>query len=186
MCSDDEQADLAAICRRETEAWAAFYNSLVHATYALIWHLTGGNRSTAEDLNQETWLAAIESIDDFDPQRGSLRGWLFGIARNKAVAHLRRQKVRDANVQRVSQASAIAGNAPQPDALAEADEHAAFVRAALAILPPDWRGVLRGKYVDGLTVNQLAEQMGRTPKAVESLLSRSRAELREMLNTSVN
>ena len=86
----EETIDLQSIQRREQQAWALLYDSLVHGTFGLIWNLTGGDRLVCEDLNQETWLAAIDSIEDFDPQRGNLKSWVFGIARNKAMQHLRR------------------------------------------------------------------------------------------------
>lgn len=55
------------------------------------------------------------------------------------------------------------------------------VRAALAELGAETRGVLLGKYVDGRSVSQLADEFGRSPKAIESLLSRARARMRRLL-----
>jgi len=55
----EETIDLQSIQRRERQTWALLYDSLVHGTFGLIWKLTGGDRLVCEDLNQETWLAAI-------------------------------------------------------------------------------------------------------------------------------
>jgi len=185
----DTQFEVAALRDRDSEAWMSFYNSLVHGTYAFLWHLTGRNRAVAEDLNQETWLSAIESIDQFDESRGTLQGWLFGIARKKGVEYLRRQRVLlgKGTPGIVTPDSLVDGElANSPQANAVSSERAVLVRAALKVLPPDRRNVLRGKYVEGLTVNQLAERFGKSPKAIESLLTRSRGELREILNSTIN
>ena len=185
----DEPTVVAALRGRDSQAWIAFYNSLVHGTYTFLWHLTGRNRAVAEDLNQETWLSAIESIDQFDESRGSLRGWLFGIARNKGVAHLRHRKVLlpEGASEPIAPDSLVAcERAHSPPALAERNERAALVRGALEVLPPDRRHILHGKYVEGLSVKELADRLGKSPKAIESLLTRSRGELRELLDSTVN
>jgi RNA polymerase sigma-70 factor (ECF subfamily) len=67
-----------------------------------------------------------------------------------------------------------------PDVIG-AIERADAVRAALAELGAENRGVLLGKYVDGRSVDQLAQQFGRSPKAIESLLSRARGRMRQLL-----
>ena len=63
----------------------------------------------------------------------------------------------------------------------EGTERASVIRAALLRLSRDHRDVLLGKYGDGLTVREIADRSGRTPKAVESLLSRAREQLRTLL-----
>ena len=60
------------------------------------------------------------------------------------------------------------------------------VRTALAELGPDSRAVLLGKYIDGRTVDELAGRLGRTPKAIESLLSRARGRMRSLLGPYVD
>jgi len=181
----DEAIDVSAIQRRDRQAWALLYDSLVHATYGLIWKLTGGNRQVCEDLNQATWLAAMDSIDDFDPVRGNIKGWVLGIARNKALQRLRKSyqsRVESGGTFRESETiqSTLAAT---PAAIIEANERAAVIQAALATLPPDRRAVLHSKYIEGLSVKQIANKTGKTPKAVESMLSRSREQLRDLLHS---
>ena len=60
-------------------------------------------------------------------------------------------------------------------------ERNSVVRAAILLLPEDRREVLLCKYVEGLSVCNIANRMGKTAKAIESLLSRSREQLRELL-----
>jgi RNA polymerase sigma-70 factor (ECF subfamily) len=185
----EETIDLQSIQRRERQAWALLYDSLVHGTFGLIWKLTGGDRLVCEDLNQETWLAAIDSIKDFDPQRGDLKSWVFGIARNKAIQHLRRA-YRDRATEHVSlpadEPLDNSASAALPSTVLETNERAALIQAALVTLPQERRDVLHCKYVEGHSVKQIAKKFGKTPKAVESMLSRARDELRDLLQWTLS
>jgi RNA polymerase sigma factor (sigma-70 family) len=74
-----------------------------------------------------------------------------------------------------------ANSSVMPVDVLEQVERRCVVRAALLILPDDRRDVLLSKYVEGLSVNTIATRKGKTVKAVESLLSRSRDQLRGLL-----
>ncbi len=136
----------------------------------------------AEEIHQETWLAALAGIDGFDGQRGELRAWIFGIARLKVALHFRRRAgVRGEAGDGGHIVAALENGAILPDDLLGAVERNDAVRAALAELGDDARGALLAKYVDGHSVGEVARQLGRTPKAVESLLSRARERMRKLL-----
>ena len=68
-----------------------------------------------------------------------------------------------------------------PPELLEGVERADMVRAALLCLNDDWRAALLDKYAEGLSVAEIAARTGRTAKAVESVLSRAREQLRALL-----
>jgi RNA polymerase sigma-70 factor (ECF subfamily) len=175
-----------AIRSRDRDAWAAFYDAHVRDVYAVIWHLVRGDSALAEELNQAVWLSAIESAERFDPQRGTLPGWLIGIARNQVALHFRRramQRAVDANLAESQPAGAVESRSV-PDQASLRSEQLCQVRAALAQLATDRRKLIEGKYVEGLSVRQLAERSGKSAKAVESLLQRARTELRRLLNNS--
>ena len=82
-------------------------------------------------------------------------------------------------------ASKSASTVPPPTVL-EADERAALIQAALATLPKERRDVLKSKYIEGRSVKEIAGKFGRTPKAVESMLSRARGELRDLLQWTLD
>jgi RNA polymerase sigma-70 factor (ECF subfamily) len=74
----------------------------------------------------------------------------------------------------------IVGDWPAPDAAGTAErERSEQIALALAELSPRYEQVLRAKYLDGLSVQVIAEQSGETPKAIESLLTRARQAFRE-------
>jgi RNA polymerase sigma factor (sigma-70 family) len=68
-----------------------------------------------------------------------------------------------------------------PEDVLEQVEQRSVVRAAILLLPDDRRTVLLWKYVEGLSVETIAIRMGRTAKAVESLLFRAREQVRGLL-----
>ncbi|HEX3447469.1 MAG TPA: sigma-70 family RNA polymerase sigma factor [Isosphaeraceae bacterium] len=173
---DDESRLVRAMARRDRSAWDAMYDRHVGDVFAVIYHLVGGNRQTAEDLNQEVWLLAIEQFDRFDDKRGDFRDWLLGIARHRVFRHYRR-----ATVQTVEgRPDPLSDDLPPPELL-EGRERAEVVRAALVCLHDGSRNMLLAKYAEGLSVAEIAAQSGRSAKAVESLLSRARRQLRILL-----
>ena len=184
--ADDSQSNLiAALKRRDRSAWSAAVDRHLHEVYGFVFHLAGGDRAVAEDLNQETWLAALDGIDHCDAARGSFRNWLYGIARRRVALHYRRRSLlgNPASLSNPFDEVADLGDASVlPEDVIEQVERNSVVRAAILVLPDDRRKVLIWKYVEGLSVDAIATRMERTAKAVESLLSRAREQLRDLLS----
>ena len=130
-----------------------------------------GSASLAEDLTSETFLAAVKAS-----RQGNLgevnTAWLVGVARHKLVDHWRRLE-REQRSLAATDASAAEVDDPWEDWL---DNEAAY--AALAELPIPQRAALTLRYLDGLSVADVAEHLGRTLHGTETLLARSRAALR--------
>jgi RNA polymerase sigma-70 factor (ECF subfamily) len=175
---DDEGRLVRAMARRDRFAWSVMYQRHVRDVFGLVYHLVGGDRDVAEDVNQEVWLLAIERFDRFEPGRGQFRDWLLGIARHRALRHHRRATVQAAS----GRTDGLSGDLPPPDLL-EGRERADVVRAALLCLRDGSRTVLLAKYAEGRSVAEIAAQTGQSAKAVESLLSRARGQLRDLLRS---
>jgi RNA polymerase sigma-70 factor, ECF subfamily len=130
-----------------------------------------GNASLAEDLTAETFLAAVTAT-----RQGSLPevnvGWLVAVARNKLVDHWRRLER--------EQRSLVAAEADVQESDDPWDEwfDTESAYAALAHLSVPQRAVLTLRYLDGLPVAEVAEHIGRSLHATETLLARSRGALR--------
>jgi RNA polymerase sigma-70 factor (ECF subfamily) len=175
---------ITALKQHDRSAWSAAVDRHLHEVYGFVFHLVGGNRAVAEDLNQETWLEALDGIDHCDATRGSFRNWLFGIARKRVALYYRRHALAGSATpfRGPLEESAERGDiSVLPEDVLEQVERVSVVRAAMLLLPADRREVLLGKYVEGLSVETIAIRMGRTAKAVESLLSRAREQMRGLL-----
>jgi RNA polymerase sigma-70 factor (ECF subfamily) len=182
MVRDDRR--LKALQNREPDAWLTVYHDLGGDLFGYVHHLLRGNRPFVEEIIQSIWLIAIEKFIQFDPRRGTLRNWLFAIARQQVVLHYRQKLNRPETTPNNELLGALYSedeSLATPPEIMEQLERRDVVRAAMLCLPEDRRRVLLGKYVDGLTMSELAASTSRTEKAVESLLSRSKAQLRAML-----
>lgn len=116
--------------------------------------LAGGDRQRAEDLMQETLLRAWRHPEALDPQRGSVRAWLFTTARNLAIDAWRRRSARVGEI--------VTDVLPEPPSVDEADRavEAWTVAEALARLSPTHREVLVECFYQGRSVAEAAARLG--------------------------
>jgi RNA polymerase sigma-70 factor (ECF subfamily) len=176
------------------EAWNALYDAFAEAVWRCVARRVGPHAAEVADIVQETFLAAARSVRTFDPARGSLWSWLSGIARRQAALHFRRKQTRPeaaggavGNALRGVPGTAdsarvldwLDGRAAEPADLLAAAETAAAVRQVLAELPLDYETLLVGKYMDGLSLEDLAEEDDSTASAISSKLARARRAFRE-------
>lgn len=131
---------------------------------ALWWYalrLTGGDRSRAEDLVQDTLLRAWRHPAALDPARGSVRAWLFTTARNLAIDAWRRPAGR---------LELVTDEVPEVPGVDEADRllQSWLVAEALRRLSIDHRTVLVECFYGGRSVAEAAERLGVPPGTVKS------------------
>src|SRR5688572_10746991 len=91
---DDNQERIVAQGLRDgkTEAWQALYEAYAERVWHVVARLLGAGAADVADVVQETMLAAARSAATFDPLRGSLWFWLWGIARHQVALHFRHQE----------------------------------------------------------------------------------------------
>jgi RNA polymerase sigma-70 factor (ECF subfamily) len=166
-------------------AMAELYDRYFDRLYSLVFNQVDRNRDIAEDIVQETFLAALKSAKGFKG-RSSAYTWLCSIAYHKVADHYRRQSrerkrmVSGIDVDTVDDTE-NPGRQPQPDSLIESAETRQVVNEALAKLPWDYRQVLIFKYVEEMSVLEIGQIMDRSPKSIEGLLTRSRKALQTQL-----
>src|SRR5262245_18064188 len=159
-----------------------------------------GSLQDAEDVVQEAFLRAWRALDRFDPERGTLRAWLYRIATNACLTALRDRRPRGLPAGTVAPAPDPAAYPsdkypettwlqPMPDVLLgpELDDPAAVVSsrasvrlafiAALQHLPPRQRATLILRDVLAWRSAEVADLLETTPAAVNSALQRARAQL---------
>ncbi|TKG73399.1 RNA polymerase sigma factor [Prauserella endophytica] len=130
-----------------------------------------GNRTLAEELTSETFLGAVSACRRPGAPPVS-KGWLIGIARHKLADHWRAQEREDRKLRLVHDA----GDERVDPWEAELD--ALRARQVLARLRPQHRAALTLRYLDGLSVPEVAEHLARTVHATEALLVRARTAFR--------
>jgi RNA polymerase sigma-70 factor (ECF subfamily) len=156
-----------------------------------------GSLQDAEDMVQETLLAAWRGLDGFE-ERASLRSWLYRIATNRCLNALRDRKRRPQEVPTMAQPpkptrmaeptwldpypdlllEGVADTAPGPEARYETRESVGLAFAAgLQHLPPRQRAALVLREVLGFHSSEVAEMLETTEASVKSALQRARATL---------
>ena len=143
----------------------------------LLWRITG-DRTTAEDLCQESFLKVLKGLRSFRFQ-SSLKTWLFRIAHNTATDFLRNRRPESdtddgADLEALP---ALPGAADPARALEESQVRSALHRAVQA-LPRHQREVIHLFYWDELSVDEIARAMGMPEGTVKTNLFRGRQALR--------
>jgi RNA polymerase sigma factor (sigma-70 family) len=132
--------------------------------------------TVADDVTQEVFLTAWRMRDRFDPQRGSLAGWLIGITRNKLLEQLRRRQLHLIDDARTPELPAKTA----PDDVAALGERM-LLAAALETLPERTRSVITMAYCDDLTHQEISERTSLPLGTVKSDVRRGLARLRREL-----
>ena len=141
-----------------------------------------GNRASAEDVTQETFISAYRSIGGF--RGGSLRAWLLRIASNASLDLLRSARRRGEQ----SLDQSMLNPSFQPPSGGESLENhtlrgelGAEIQRAILALPDDQRAVLVLIDVQGLSYEETAEAVGASLGTIKSRLSRARGRVRDYL-----
>jgi len=158
------------------------YNAYADRIYSLVFNQVDRDRDAAQDIVQETFLAASKSAPKFHG-RSKVYTWLYSIAHKKVADFYRRRK-REAKYQTESansQVDRIPDGEPTVTEIMESDEKNHALQDTLSGLPLHYKEVLMLKYVEEMPVVEIGQVMGRSPKSVEGLLTRARRELRDRL-----
>ena len=141
-----------------------------------------GNRDDAEDLAGEVFLRALKSIGSFKDQGIPLGAWLFRIAHNLMVDHLRKSSKRKSVP--LDEALQIRDSAnPEEETLRKLQF--AEVQQAAEHLTPAQREVVSLRFAGGLTCAEVAQVMGRSIGAVRELQHVALKSLRRLLSADV-
>jgi len=146
------------------------------AVFAFALRLSG-NATLAEDILQETFLAALRGISGYRGE-GSLKAWVLTIARREALAQVRRNQDTPTEEESLEFLGATAGwGAPSPEESLGDQQRQVLVEAALARLAPTDREVLLLRDIEGLSGEETAAALGVPLAAMKSRLHRARLRL---------
>jgi RNA polymerase sigma-70 factor, ECF subfamily len=156
----------------DRDALEVFYGRYLPAVWRFAQARLARDESAVRDVVSETFLAAIGGIGDLNLARGSACGWLMGIARHKVADWWRK------NPEMVAMPELAGAESLDPACQMEHAESLTAVGLVMTEMDDDERLVLEWKYLEGLSVREIARRMGRTEKGVEALLYRARTEFR--------
>lgn len=153
----------------QPDAFRAFYEEALPRVYAYFFHRCGGVVSVAENLTQETFMAAVSEMKKGTNVSAPVP-WVLGIARHKLLDFYRRQK----REQREATMSWEGLSADDDLLAAREDDTRESALAALGAVPAPQRAALVLRYLDGMSVPEVARALGKSVRATESLLARGR------------
>lgn len=162
MTSGDEALLRDLHTERGEDAARSLYRTYGGELYGFAFNRLG-DRGLAEEVVQEIFTRVWRNADGFDPARGSVRTWLYGIARN-AVIDVERHRSRRPPLVSFEPAE-------EDDPVADPIEQALLrwqLQTAFERLTPDHREILRLGYFAGLSVKEIAEVTGLAPGTVKS------------------
>ncbi len=148
------------------------------------------DRETAEDLSQDTFIKVLNHIDRYRPEF-KLSSWLFKIANNLTIDHLRKRQLVTISID----GSPHAGTAAEVEATSlhvqshgesaleemESRELGSAIEQAIAKLRPEYRSCILLRHVDGRSYEEIAAALDLPLGTVKTYIHRARRELREAL-----
>jgi RNA polymerase sigma-70 factor (ECF subfamily) len=148
------------------------------------------DRELAEDLSQETFVKALNAIESYRPEY-KFSSWLFKIANNAAIDHLRRRELDTLSLEgsphavtpdaMEATALQIGDRAENPLDIVEAKELGGEIERAIALLRPEYRACILLRHVDGRAYEEIAEMLDLPLGTVKTYIHRARNELRRSL-----
>ncbi|MCP2250644.1 RNA polymerase sigma factor [Lentzea rhizosphaerae] len=135
----------------------------------------------ADDLVSETFLAAMRGKESYDPERGSVVGWLYGIATNLLRGHAKRELRLLRTAERYGVDLSVAESLEHTVVTrVDARAHLRLIAGELARMPDVDRDLLLLVSLAGLTKQEAAEALGMNPATARSRLHRLRTKLKEL------
>jgi RNA polymerase sigma factor (sigma-70 family) len=181
--TENDDARLVALSVHDPDQFGAVFDRYFAEIHGYVAKRVGGD--VADDVAAETFLTAFRARRRFDPDRGTVRAWLYGIVTNHMSAY-RRQEIRAYRAAAAASAAAGSGNlaaeavADQVSARVDASAAHRELAGALAGLPRGDREVLLLIALAGLSHAEVATALGIPYGTVGSRLNRVRGKLRAL------
>jgi RNA polymerase sigma-70 factor (ECF subfamily) len=174
---DPDRDDAARLRRGDTAGLTGLMGRHQDRLFRYLLRLVG-DEAVAEDTFQQTWLQVTERISRYDGTR-PFGPWLFTVARNLALDHLRRRQ--PASLDDVAEPAAPGGGDADPLAQAVARQQSARLADAVARLAPLDREVLSLRFEEDLALPELAQTLNVPVPTAKARLYRALARLRGRL-----
>jgi RNA polymerase sigma-70 factor, ECF subfamily len=185
----EPKMDFQKLRHRDNEEVGRWFNAFADPVYGFIYYRVGKDPDLAGDVSQETFVTALETIDQFDPARGEMFPWLTYIARN-CIRKVLRKRGKGCNLpdfweavdRLLTRSVANEGNILLEEEF-EKKETAELVRIAMTNLPLRYQLALHRHYFEELSLHEMAALEGSSEEAMKVLLHRSRQAFRNAFET---
>ena len=193
-----ESRELATLTDQEVVALArdgreAAYRELIRRyerpVFSLVLRMVP-DRQLAEDLSQETFIKALNAIGSYRPEY-KFSSWIFKIANNAAIDHLRRRELDTLSLDGAPHAATpeeieatalqVGDKGETPLEELEARELGSAIERAIAQLRPEYRACILLRHVEGLAYEEIAQSLDLPLGTVKTYIHRARHELRDLL-----
>ena len=173
-----EEVLLSAAMNLDERALSELYDRYETKIYSYIYRRTG-QQPLAEDLTAQVFLKMLEALHGGKAWHSSFSGWLYRIAHNLVIDHYRRRD-RDQQVAIDDAPVLIAGN-DNPVRVAEQHLETDKLRSAISRLTDEQGEVVCLRFLEGYSINEVANMMDKTEGAIKALQYRAVATLRQLL-----
>jgi RNA polymerase sigma-70 factor (ECF subfamily) len=182
MTTDDAAIERLVAEAQHGDAWAFgmifdHYHESIHRFIASRVH----RPSDVEDLTQQVFVKALEALPRYESRGIPFGGWLFRLARNAVIDHVRTRHDHAELGSIVEWAHGEAG----PDEIAVVRQELDAVSAALASLTDEQRETIELRFFAGLSARETAEAMGKQEGTIRGLQFRAIAALRRQLGVEL-
>jgi RNA polymerase sigma-70 factor (ECF subfamily) len=172
MVVDEDSQLIAKILARDRRALLTFYRRFAPKLSRFIAGKVG-NPADAEEVLQDTLFAFLEAIRDFQG-RSNIQTFLFSICHHKIIDFYRRKKIKHAVFSQMPQLEALISPLLSPEEELDVTVAREKIHSVLDKILPRYRQILVLKYVEGHSVEEIAQKLTLTFKSVESQLFRAR------------
>ena len=188
--SDIDDRELAPLAAEGREgAYRELLSRYERPVFSLVYRMVR-DRTLAEDLAQEAFVRAFNAIDTYDPSY-KFSSWIFKIANNHTIDHLRKRKLDTVSIHGSPHAGSteeeertsitLESTEEDPESYVESRELGSQIEEAIGRLRPDYRTAVLLRHVEGHSYDEIAEIMEVPLGTVKTYLHRARGELKEML-----
>ena len=183
---EDDRTLVRRMLARDEQAFEQFFGAYAPGLYRFALARLDRADDAAEDVVQATLSKAIGKLATYRGE-AALFTWLCTFCRHEISAHYRRQHrtapeiplIEDTPDVRAALESLAAASGERPDEGLRRGQLARLVRVTLDSLPDRYGDALEWKYIEELSVQEIAVRLGVGPKAAESVLTRARQAFRD-------
>jgi RNA polymerase sigma-70 factor (ECF subfamily) len=183
-------ADVVALAQQGRDAaYRELLRRYERPVFALVFRMVR-DRASAEDLAQDTFIKVLNHIDRYRPEF-KFSSWLFKIANNVAIDHLRKRQLDTISMDGSPHASSAAEIEATSFDLAdkfenalqelEARELGSAIERAIATLRPEYRSCILLRHVEGRSYEEIAATLDLPLGTVKTFIHRARHQLRDLL-----